>query len=85
MASALVLAFHLIGPGSKSLLLNVVAGLATAGASVHMGNFWDQKGKVPFVQGYNEAIESSKIIRGQLALLGLLWGVSSFSQLFGLL
>ena len=63
----------------------MVAGLATGGASVHMGNFYDQKGKVPLVDNYNEAIESSKVVRGQLALIGLLWGLSSFLQLLGVL
>jgi hypothetical protein len=74
-----------VGSGVKGLALNVAAGLATAGASVHMGDFYDQKGKVPLINTYNEALESSKVVRGQLALIGLLWCTSSFVQLLGAL
>jgi hypothetical protein len=84
-AASLLLGFHIITSGPKSLILNVAAGLATAGASVHMGGFWDEKGKVPFMTDYNDAVDSSKVIRGHLALIGLLWGVSSFFSLFEVL
>jgi len=83
--TSILLALHIISSGPKSLMLNVAAGLATAGASVHMGHFWDDKGKVPLIQDYNDAVDSSKTIRGQLALLGLLWGASSFFAIFNVL
>ena len=85
MGASIVLALGFVGSGVKGLVLNVAAGLATASGSVYMGHFWDQKGKVPFVDGYNEAVDSSKVIRGQLALLGLLWAVSSFFHLLNIL
>jgi len=83
--TSLVLALHVVPSGSKNLALNVAAGLATAGASVYMGHFWDEKAKVPLMQDYNDAINSSKTIRGQLALIGMLWGVSSFFSVFDVL
>jgi hypothetical protein len=85
MISAIALSLGFVSSGFKGLAVNVAAGAASASASVYMGHFWDEKGKVPFVDGYNEAIESSKAIRGQLALLGLLWGVSSFFHLLSIL
>jgi hypothetical protein len=75
----------LVGTGPAAFLLNVSAGLMTAAASVHMGKFWDDKTKVPLIDNYNEAIDSSKTSRQQLALVGGLWACTSFLAVFRLL
>jgi hypothetical protein len=63
--------------------MNAVNAAVTAGASVYMGEFWDQKGKIPMIASYNEALESTRSIRNQLALLGIVWALSTFLSLFG--
>jgi hypothetical protein len=58
------------------LLLSAAAGSASAAGSVYVGGHWDGKKEVPLVAGFNEAVGSVKIVRGQLALLGMVWAVS---------
>lgn len=41
--------------------------------------------EVPLMTDYNDAIRSSQSIRGQLALLGLLWGISVFFEILHIL
>jgi len=82
---AFVLAFGLVGRGSTAFLLNVGAAGLTAGASMHMGGYWDEKSSIPFMSGYNDAVRSSKSSRQQLALVGALWACTSFLAIFGLL
>jgi len=79
--TSIALLFGVISPGSTSLLLTALTGLGCGAASVHMGQFWDQKAKIPLMTDFNDAINSSKAIRGQLALLGLLWGISLFFEI----
>jgi hypothetical protein len=84
-AAAFCLATGIVGRGFNALLLNAIACVGTLVASGHMGKFWDEKGKIPFIGNYNDAVDSSQTIRGQLALLGLSWGITSFFAVFGLL
>jgi hypothetical protein len=84
-SAAVVLAVGLVGSGLAALLLNISAAAMTATASVHMGKFWDDKGKVPLMNNYNEAVDSSKTTRQQLALVGGLWACTSFLAIFGLI
>ena len=72
------MSFGLISGGFRTLFLDMIACGATAGASVYLGDFWDQKSKVPMVSSYSDAVESTKRMRGHLALLGILWGLSLF-------
>jgi hypothetical protein len=64
------------------MLLTLFIAITTAGSSVYMGDYWDRKGKVPLVSGYNEAVVSTKQMRGILALLGIFWGVSFLLEMF---
>lgn len=52
--------------------LNIVA---MAAAFIHNQNFWKAKAKVPFVGGFNEAIEKSKEIRQLMVPIALGWGL----------
>ncbi|KAF2175670.1 hypothetical protein K469DRAFT_609814 [Zopfia rhizophila CBS 207.26] len=49
-------------------------------ARVHVANFWNDKAKVPFVEGYNEAIKGSGSLENVLALLGCGWGIMGFAS-----
>lgn len=44
---------------------------------VYMLNFYAEKPKVPFVQGYNKGIEHSKWITNRLSYLNLGWAITS--------
>lgn len=46
-----------------------------AAAFIHNQNFWKAKAKVPFVGGFNEAIEKSKEIRQLMVPIALGWGL----------
>ncbi|KAL8959516.1 MAG: hypothetical protein Q9193_003637 [Seirophora villosa] len=52
--------------------LNIAAMVA---AFIHNQNFWKAKAKVPFVGGFNEAIEKSKEIRQLMVPIALGWGL----------
>jgi hypothetical protein len=66
----------LIGGGLRGLVIPLFACIGSAGASVFIGDFWDDKTQIPLVQSYSEAVDSTKKLRGYLALLGILWGLS---------
>lgn len=51
----------------------------------HVADFWEGKAKVPFVEGYNDAISSTGSIIRALERLGLGWGVSAAVTVVGLL
>lgn len=65
--------------------MNVACAVATAAASVYMGNYWDQKGTVPLVNKYNEAVDSTKEIRRQLALIGIVWMSSTLLEIYSVI
>ena len=46
-------------------------------ARTHVKNFWDGKAKVPFVDGYNEAISRTGEMVKVMGLLVGTWGVSA--------
>jgi hypothetical protein len=71
-----------IAPGLRAMLLSLVVCVLTAGASVYVGDFWDRKGKVPLINSYNAAIDSTRSMRGHLALLGILWSISFVLEVF---
>jgi len=52
--------------------LNLAVQLA---ARAHVKEFWDNKAKVPFVEGYNEAISGTTEIVRVLGLSGGLWAM----------
>ena len=52
--------------------LNLAVQLA---ARMHVKEFWDNKAKVPFVEGYNEAISGTAEIVRVLGLSGSLWAI----------
>ena len=52
--------------------LNLAVQLA---ARMHVKDFWDNKAKVPFVEGYNEAISGTAEIVRVLGLSGSLWAM----------
>ena len=60
----------------------MAVGAITAFASVYMSDYWREKSKVPFMTGYNAAIDSTKVVREQLALVGVTWMVSSVLEIF---
>ncbi|KAF2668347.1 hypothetical protein BT63DRAFT_425669 [Microthyrium microscopicum] len=82
---ASALALHLVSSGFKSLSTNVFGALMTAAASVYIGGHWDAKGNIPLVTSYNDALRSTQTIRGQLALVGVVWALSSVVELYSLL
>jgi hypothetical protein len=47
---------------------------------MHIHNYWSGKAKVPFVQGYNDAINSTAIIQNQLTILAGTWVVTSLVE-----
>ncbi|KAL8644874.1 MAG: hypothetical protein Q9210_007022 [Variospora velana] len=49
--------------------------VAIAAAFIHNQNFWKAKAKVPFVGGFNEAIQKSKEIRQLMVPMALGWGL----------
>lgn len=52
--------------------LNLAVQLATR---MHVKGFWDNKAKIPFVEGYNEAISGTAEIVRVLGLSGSLWAM----------
>lgn len=59
-------------------VLNVAAPL---GARIHMADFWGAKPKVPFVQGFNEAIDETKMVWAQLQWIQWSWIVVGVMEL----
>jgi hypothetical protein len=84
--SALVLAFHLISANTlKSFFVNIFVALATLAASMYIGENWGGKNKIPGVTNYNDAVQSTKTVRGQLALLSLTWGATAVVELWAIM
>ena len=52
--------------------LNLAVQLA---ARMHVKEFWDNKAKIPFVEGYNETISGTAEIVRVLGLSGSLWAM----------
>lgn len=53
-------------------ILNLAVQLA---ARMHVKEFWDNKAKIPFVEGYNEAISGTAEIVRVLGLSVSLWAI----------
>jgi hypothetical protein len=83
--TSISLLFGLVSPGSKSMLFTALSGMSCAAATLYIGQFYENKSKIITMTDYNSAITSSKSIRGQLALLSLLWGVSLFFEILHVL
>ncbi|KAF2433132.1 hypothetical protein EJ08DRAFT_647521 [Tothia fuscella] len=79
---ALGLTFKASSATFNTLFFNSINVAICYFAQNHIGNFWNGKAKVPFVQGYNDAITSTTIIRNHLQLLGVGWAISSVVELF---
>lgn len=47
--------------------------LITFAARTHVFNFWHASAKVPFMDGYNDAVSNTKNMLQVLQLLGLSW------------
>ncbi|KAI4138172.1 MAG: hypothetical protein LQ341_004780 [Variospora aurantia] len=80
LASSLALssAVLLLGSPSASTSTSVLPPVnivAIAAAFVHNRSFWKAKAKVPFVGGFNEAIQKSKEIRQLMVPIALCWGL----------
>ncbi|KIW06194.1 uncharacterized protein PV09_02674 [Verruconis gallopava] len=58
---------------SGRIALNAFNAGVCALAQLHVSNFWSQKGKIPMVQSYNDAINSTLIIKRQLGILAIAW------------
>ncbi|KAJ9637286.1 hypothetical protein H2201_001685 [Coniosporium apollinis] len=71
-------------PTPTLLALNVANAAATLAARIHLQNFWKGKAKVPFVEGYNDAISQTGAIMQQLAVLTGVWALSAGLTLAGL-
>ncbi|KAF2837916.1 hypothetical protein M501DRAFT_995168 [Patellaria atrata CBS 101060] len=48
-----------------------------------IANFWRPKGKVPFVEGYNNAITATDVVRTVMGWLAVNWAVIGFVKWFG--
>ncbi|OCK80747.1 hypothetical protein K432DRAFT_381917 [Lepidopterella palustris CBS 459.81] len=68
------LGFGSVGPGFVGTVLRIGNVIAVVAAMVHVKGFWDGKAKVPFVEGYNEAIESTEELIMVLGYLAAGWG-----------
>jgi len=65
-------------PSPTITLFASAANLAAAlAARAHVKDFWDGKAKVPFVQGYNEAISGTAELMQVMAVLGGIWGIEA--------
>lgn len=51
----------------------------------HVAGFWEGKAKVPFVEGYNDAISSTLVIIKALEKLAVGWSVSAAITSVGML
>ncbi|KAF2502400.1 hypothetical protein BU16DRAFT_576413 [Lophium mytilinum] len=60
---------------TTAVLASAVNLAATLAARVHVKNFWDNKAKVPFTTGYNEAISGTAELVKVLGILGGVWAV----------
>ncbi|KAF4551574.1 Hypothetical protein D9617_13g100750 [Elsinoe fawcettii] len=49
----------------------------TLAARGHVYNFWMEKGKVPMIKGYNEAIDKTQVLIGVLQYLEYSWVLTS--------
>ncbi|KAL1296895.1 hypothetical protein AAFC00_004509 [Neodothiora populina] len=65
-------------PSTVRFVLSPALLVATLVARGHVSSFWSSKAKVPFVQGYNEAIGTTKDIVDVLKLLEYSWVGMSF-------
>ncbi|KAL8967713.1 MAG: hypothetical protein Q9197_005282 [Variospora fuerteventurae] len=80
LASSLALSSAVLLLGSPSAstwvyVLPIVNMVAIAAAFIHNRSFWKAKAKVPFVGGFNEAIQKSKEIRQLMVPMALGWGL----------
>ncbi|ETI27013.1 hypothetical protein G647_10112 [Cladophialophora carrionii CBS 160.54] len=48
----------------------------------HIGNFWREKGKVPFSRTYNDGVRSSQQLLQVLGVLGVSWATATAIYLF---
>ncbi|OCK95959.1 uncharacterized protein K441DRAFT_686316 [Cenococcum geophilum 1.58] len=58
----------------KTRTTQASAAIALA-ARMHVKEFWDNKARIPFVEGYNEAISGTAEIVRVLGLSGSLWAM----------
>ena len=80
VASLVLAARPLLSPLIVAAVNIGIAGVAL-GARVHIGNFWQGKARVPFVQGYNKGMRKTEELRRILGWLATSWvitGVSNF-------
>lgn len=63
------------GPGFGALAMQALVFAVQLAARVHIKEFWDNKAKIPFFEGYNEAISGTAEIVRVLGLSGSLWVV----------
>jgi hypothetical protein len=83
-AVALTLVFKSSEPTFTKLSFNAVNIAVCYLARTHIHNYWTGKAKVPFVQGYNDAINSTTIIRDQLTYLAGTWALTSLVEVWRL-
>ncbi|KAF2139647.1 uncharacterized protein K452DRAFT_195237, partial [Aplosporella prunicola CBS 121167] len=79
ISSSLLLYANSRGTWSSRVLFLLNAGNVanTLFTRAHVSNFWHNKAKVPFVEGYNDAISSTDIILKALTGLAAAWTVST--------
>ncbi|KAG8629289.1 hypothetical protein KVT40_003154 [Elsinoe batatas] len=72
----LATSWHLI-PRKYRVLASPAMLLITLGVRGHLYNFWKEKGKVPMLKGYNEAIDRTQDLIGVLQYLEYSWVLTS--------
>lgn len=71
-------------PSILRQVLGPIVLVATLFSKAHVGGFWKSKAKVPFVDGYNEAISKTKTILQILEWLQYSWaGTTLIGSLIG--
>jgi len=82
--SSFVISLGLTFSSSQSTFVKLLVNAANIAVCVftraHIANFWAHKAKVPFVQGYNDAITSTNVIKEQLGFLASSWILTSLVE-----
>lgn len=60
-----------------AVLLSAANAGGIALANRHIGDFWHDKAKVPFLSDYNEGINASNQMRQALMVLAISWAVAA--------
>ena len=71
-------------PTGMKLFYNAINVVITMAAKIHVDEFWGDKVRVPFVEGYNEGMRRTEAWSQNLGLIAGTWAVTLLVEVFRL-